>query len=123
MIPLNSGAPTFGLRLCRICLQFRTSTRLDLMTSPLVPSGFPREKVGLCMIVKNEARALGRCLESAKDWVGEMVVVDTGSTDETVAIAQSHGARVSYFPWCDDFSAARNAALDQATREWVLVLD
>ncbi len=75
------------------------------------------------MIVKNEARALGRCLESVKDWVGEIVVVDTGSTDGTVAIAQSHGARVSHFPWCDDFSAARNAALDQATREWVLVLD
>ncbi len=75
------------------------------------------------MIVKNEARALDRCLESVKDWVGEMVVVDTGSTDATVAIALSHGARVSHFPWCDDFSAARNAALDQTTREWVLVLD
>lgn len=93
------------------------------MTFPLIPLDFPHEKVGLCMIVKDEARALGRCLESVKNWVGEMVVVDTGSTDETVAIAQSHGARVSYFPWCDDFSAARNAALDQATREWVLVLD
>ncbi len=93
------------------------------MTLPLVPPGFPCEKLGLCMIVKDEARALGRCLESVKAWVGEIVVVDTGSTDETVAIARSHGAQVSHFPWCDDFSAARNAALDQASREWVLVLD
>ena len=75
------------------------------------------------MIVKNEARALGRCLDSARDWVGEMVIIDTGSTDETVAIARAHGASVSHFEWCDDFSAARNAALDLATREWVLVLD
>lgn len=93
------------------------------MTSSFVPSDFPRQKLGLCMIVKNESRALGRCLESVKAWVGEMVVVDTGSTDETVSIARSHGAQVSFFPWCDDFSVARNAALDQATREWVLVLD
>lgn len=93
------------------------------MISSLAPPDFPREKLGLCMIVKNESRALGRCLQSAKDWVGEMVVVDTGSTDETVAIALAAGARVSHFPWCDDFSAARNAALDLATREWVLVLD
>lgn len=93
------------------------------MTSSFVPSDFPRHKLGLCMIVKNEERALGRCLESVKAWVGEMVVVDTGSTDGTVSIARAHGARVSFFPWCDDFSAARNAALNQATREWVLVLD
>jgi tetratricopeptide (TPR) repeat protein len=93
------------------------------MTLPLIPLDFPREKVGLCMIVKNEARALNRCLESVRGWVGEMVVVDTGSTDETVAIALAHGARVSHFHWCDDFSAARNAALNQASREWVLVLD
>lgn len=93
------------------------------MTPPLVPPSFPREKLGLCMIVKNEARALGRCLESVKDWVSEIVVVDTGSSDETEAIARSHGAHVGHFPWCDDFSAARNAALDRSTREWVLVLD
>nr|WP_315491215.1 tetratricopeptide repeat protein [uncultured Rhodoferax sp.] len=84
---------------------------------------FPREKVGLCMIVKNEERALARCLASVRNWVGEMVVVDTGSTDGTIDIAKAYGARVSFFSWCDDFAAARNAALDQVTCEWVLVLD
>ena len=93
------------------------------MAATHTPLNFPREKLGLCMIVKNEERALARCLESVRNWVGEMVVVDTGSTDGTVGIAESLGARVSYFPWCDDFSAARNAALDQVTSEWVLVLD
>lgn len=75
------------------------------------------------MVVRDEARALGQCLNSVRDWVNEMIVIDTGSTDETVAIARTHGATVSHFPWCDDFSAARNAALDLATCEWVLVLD
>lgn len=93
------------------------------MAATHTPLDFPREKLGLCMIVKNEERALARCLESVRNWVGEMVVVDTGSTDGTVGIAKSLGARVSSFPWCDDFSAARNAALDQVTSEWVLVLD
>ena len=93
------------------------------MKTPLVSSNFPRDKLSLCMIVKDEARALGRCLASVRDWVGEMIVVDTGSTDATIEIAVSHGAQVSHFPWCDDFAAARNAALDLATREWVLVLD
>lgn len=93
------------------------------MAATHTPLDFPREKLGLCMIVKNEERALARCLESVRNWVGEMVVVDTGSTDGTVGIAESLGARVSHFPWCDDFSAARNTALDQATSEWVLVLD
>ncbi|MFM2152347.1 MAG: hypothetical protein RL199_782 [Pseudomonadota bacterium] len=82
-----------------------------------------REQVSLCMIVKNEERFLGACLDSVKDLVGEMVVVDTGSTDATVAIAASRGAKVLHFPWVNDFSAARNASLEAATRPWALVLD
>ncbi len=53
----------------------------------------------------------------------EIIVTDTGSTDRTVALAQEAGAKVTHFPWCDDFSAARNAALDEATGDWILWLD
>ncbi|NJN58919.1 MAG: tetratricopeptide repeat protein [Leptolyngbyaceae cyanobacterium SL_5_9] len=79
--------------------------------------------LSLCMIVKDEAENLPSCLNSVTAMVDEMVVLDTGSTDETVAIAQSLGAQVHHFSWCDDFSAARNAALQYVTSDWVLVLD
>jgi glycosyltransferase involved in cell wall biosynthesis len=79
--------------------------------------------ISLCMIVKNEERVLGDCLASAKLWFDEMIVVDTGSTDRTVEIAKEHGARVFHFPWCDDFSAARNESLRHATSEWVFWMD
>jgi tetratricopeptide (TPR) repeat protein len=79
--------------------------------------------ISLCMIVKNEARDLERCLSSAALHVDEIIVVDTGSTDQTVAIAQQFGAKISYFEWCNDFAAARNASLAQATGQWILVLD
>lgn len=75
------------------------------------------------MIVRNEERCLARCLDSVRDVVDEMVVVDTGSTDDTVAIAQAAGAQVHSFTWVDDFSAARNAALEHCTGDWVLILD
>ncbi len=77
----------------------------------------------LCMIVKNEAENLPRCLESVRSVVDEIVLVDTGSTDQTVAIAQSFGAKVYSFAWTGDFSAARNESLQHATRDWILVLD
>jgi glycosyltransferase involved in cell wall biosynthesis len=83
----------------------------------------PRPKISLCIIVKNEADNLPRCLTSAKPYVDEMIVVDTGSTDESVAIVHQYGAKVSHFTWCDDFAAARNAGLSLATGEWILVLD
>lgn len=79
--------------------------------------------VSLCMIVKNESRHLPRCLASVQPYVDEMVVVDTGSTDGTPAIAAQFGAKVRYFEWCDDFAAARNYALSLVTGDWVLVVD
>ena len=79
--------------------------------------------VSLCMIVRDEATRLRACLESVRPWVSEMVVVDTGSTDDTLAIARSLGARVGEFAWCDDFAAARNAALALTRGRWILWLD
>lgn len=75
------------------------------------------------MIVRDEADYLADCLASIRGIVDEIVVVDTGSTDDTVAIASRFGARVFHFPWVDDFSAARNFALDQSRGAWSLYID
>ncbi len=79
--------------------------------------------ISLCMIVKNEETMLGRCLESVKHITDEMIIVDTGSTDSTVEIAERYGADVYYFPWNGSFSAARNYALEHAKMDWVWIMD
>ena len=79
--------------------------------------------LSLVLIAKNEAASIARCLVSAEGVASEVIVVDTGSTDETPIIAQSCGARILNFEWCDDFSAARNAGLEAARGRWILVLD
>jgi glycosyltransferase involved in cell wall biosynthesis len=80
--------------------------------------------LSLCMIVKNEQDVLDGCLTSARDAVDEIVVVDTGSTDDTVDIARDHGATVLRHDFTDlDFAAARNRSLDAANGDFVLVLD
>lgn len=75
------------------------------------------------MIAKDEEANLDRCLQSVRPVADEIVLVDTGSRDRTVEIARRHNARISHFQWCDDFSAARNAALAEATGEWILQFD
>lgn len=82
-----------------------------------------RRTVSLCMIVRNEERYLARCLMSAKQFVDEMIVVDTGSDDRTSDIARAFGAQVFPFPWGDDFSSARNFAMAKASGDWIFVLD
>ncbi|MFU1792940.1 glycosyltransferase [Paenibacillus azoreducens] len=77
----------------------------------------------LCMIVKNEEEHLAKCLDSVRDLVSEIIIGDTGSTDQTMDIALAYGARVIPLKWNDDFAEARNKTLDQATRSWILVLD
>ncbi len=95
-------APEGGLRL-----------RLDLA----------RPKISLCMIVRDNARTIAPCLASIRPWVDEMIVVDTGSVDETPRIVESFGAKLYHFPWCDDFSAARNESLRHATGDWLFWMD
>ncbi len=80
-------------------------------------------KINLVMIVKNEERSLERCLRTVDNLVDEVIVVDTGSTDKTVEIAEEMGAKVFSFTWVNDFSAARNYALEQSDADWNLVLD
>src|SRR5215475_2675207 len=79
--------------------------------------------LALSMIVRNAASWLPACLESVRGIVGEMVVADTGSADETIDIARRFGAQVVSIPWADDFAAARNLALDHVKSDWVLCLD
>jgi len=80
-------------------------------------------RLSVCLIVKNEERHLPRCLASVRGLADELVVVDTGSTDKTIAIAEEHGATVHRVEWQDDFSLARNAAIEQASGDWILMLD
>lgn len=79
--------------------------------------------LSLCMIVRNEEACLDACLASAAPAVDEIIIVDTGSTDATPAIAEKHGAKVIHHAWADDFSDARNVSLEHATSDWILVLD
>lgn len=80
-------------------------------------------KLSLCMIVKNEEEFLAQCLDSVKDLVDEMIIVDTGSTDATVQIAESYHAQVYHHAWQGSFSEARNYGLQFATGDWILQLD
>ncbi len=80
-------------------------------------------KISACYIVKNEAKNLAKSIKSLKSQVNEIVVVDTGSTDNTIAVARKLGAKVYSFPWQDDFSKARNFALSKAKGDWLVLLD
>lgn len=79
--------------------------------------------ISLCMIVKNEEEVIGRCLESVKDVVDEINIVDTGSTDQTKQIVQQYTNRIYDFKWINHFAAARNFSFEKATKEYILWLD
>ncbi len=79
--------------------------------------------LSLCMIVKNEADIISGCLKSVKGIADEMIVVDTGSTDGTAALAENMGAKVYNYEWNDSFSDARNFSLSKASGDWILVMD
>ena len=81
------------------------------------------EKISFCMIMKNEEKTLERMFQSIQGKVDEIIVVDTGSTDNSVEIAKRYTDNVYFFEWCDDFSKARNESLKYATGDWIFFLD
>jgi len=80
-------------------------------------------KIGVCMIVKNEQDVLARCLDCVKKFADEIIIVDTGSKDKTKQVAYNYTDKVYDFEWCDDFSKARNYAFSKATLDYVMWLD
>ena len=80
-------------------------------------------KLTACYMVKNEEENLPRSIDSLKNVVDELIVVDTGSSDRTIEIANSYGAKVIETKWQDDFSTPRNIAIDNATGDWIIFLD
>lgn len=80
-------------------------------------------KLSLCMIVKNEEKHLERCLNSCAKYVQEMIIVDTGSTDRTIEIAEKFGAKIFHYEWDNNFSNARNYSIKKSTGDFNLILD
>lgn len=80
-------------------------------------------RVTLCMIVRNEEEYLADCIESVRHLIDEIIVVDTGSTDSTIEQGLKAGARIFHYSWQQNFAEVRNYALEQATGDWILVLD
>lgn len=102
-----------GLRHCRQVQELR------MLNSSLEKSA----TVSACMIVKNEEELLPGCLDSIRNWVDEIIIVDTGSTDSTVEIAESYGAKVFHQSWEGNFSKHRNYSLEHATSDWIFIID
>ncbi|MBD3345020.1 MAG: glycosyltransferase [Chitinivibrionales bacterium] len=117
-----------GLMECRAFRSLFPSIPLVKLSKKSVPVNHKRRTpmpipLSLCMIVKNEASILSRCLKSAAPVADEIIVVDTGSEDDTTKVAEQFGARVIRSEWRNDFSYARNISIDHASGEWILWLD
>lgn len=80
-------------------------------------------KISACLIVKNEEKVIESCLKSLKNYIDEIIVVDTGSTDKTKDIVKKYTSNLFDFEWVDDFSAARNFSLSKATGDFILIID
>ncbi len=98
--------------------QFRMK---EITVEPVPPDSWPT--ISVCMIVKNEEANLRACVESMGDLASEIIIVDTGSTDRTVEIAEELAARIRHFPWRGDFAAARNESIRDATGDWLFWID
>lgn len=121
MTAVESAIVDFGVDSGIVGAALKIRESLGPMSLPLTPR--PGGSVSLCIIAKNERDRLPRCLASAKPVVDEIIVVDTGSTDETRDLAVVFGAKLFDFAWEDDFSKARNFSLSKASGDWILVLD
>ncbi len=122
--PFAEAALRLAIRIAPVIFDHDKFDRLLVNTSPLALTKNKRKPaISLCMIVKNEEACLGRCLKSVSDHVDEIIIVDTGSTDGTVEIAKSYGARVYHHPWENDFSKHRNQSISYATGDWIFILD
>ena len=106
--PLHAAVPGLARRATSVANRAKPASGLTL---------------SLCMIVRDEEQMLPRCLAAVASAVDEIVIVDTGSTDATVEIARSFGAKVIEFPWTGSFSEARNVSFEAATGDWVMYLD
>jgi len=95
----------------------------DHANNALLSKTDKRPLLSLCMIVKNEEKNIGECLKSAEGLADEIIVTDTGSTDKTIEIAESYGAKIEHFDWINDFSAARNYSISKANCRWIIWLD
>ena len=104
-------------------LPTNTERRFDMRKLKPTKKAKSKLKISACYMVKNEEENLPRSLESVKLAADEIIVVDTGSTDRTIEIAESYGARIIQTPWKDDFSTPRNMAIDAATGDWIIFLD
>jgi len=102
-----------GLKECRQVQELRM----------LMDSFDKRVSVSACLMVKDEEELLPGCLDSVRDWVEEIIVVDTGSTDRTVEIARSYGAKIFHQPWEGNFSKHRNYSIEQAGSDWIFIID
>ncbi|MCH7878150.1 MAG: tetratricopeptide repeat protein [candidate division Zixibacteria bacterium] len=98
--------------------RIRGSAELRMLRTEL-----ERPTVSVCMIVKDEEACLGRCLESVRDVADEIILVDTGSSDNTVKIAESYGCKVFHQAWEGDFSKHRNYSIEQAACDWIFIID
>ena len=82
-----------------------------------------RPSISLCIIVKNEEHNLPNLLKSVEGCFDEICITDTGSTDNTVKVAESFGCKVSHFKWVYDFSSARNFNFSQAKSDYIMWMD
>jgi tetratricopeptide (TPR) repeat protein len=121
MAAVESAIVDFGVDPGIVGAALKIREKLGPLSLPLTAK--PGGDVSLCIIAKNERSHLARCLASAKPVVDEIIVVDTGSSDETKDLAVVFGAKVFDFAWVDDFSKARNYSLSKASGDWILVLD